>query len=73
MAKLLPRPSRATVVRCPSCGHLTDEHTNTAARGCDALYGGCACRWTPNDIAYGHGKLSWEDGYRHAMEAVTRR
>jgi hypothetical protein len=61
MTDLLPRPSGATTVRCPNCGHGADLHAapgikpGLADGGCTSdwpLVQGCSCEWTPNDIAW---------------------
>jgi hypothetical protein len=71
---LLPRPQGTTPVRCPSCGHDVNLHDLvTQDYCCRALFGregaGCACIWTPNDIAWSllHGELS------HGTVASTER
>lgn len=75
---LLPRPQGTTPVRCPSCGHEIAEHQtpsvgSLAPPGCSKQLWEpirrCACRWTPNDIAWSllHGELS------HGTVASTER
>jgi hypothetical protein len=54
-----PRPSGASLIICPSCGHGIDDHlspvrpwsTHVCAAGHPSAEL-CACRWTPNDIAW---------------------
>jgi hypothetical protein len=49
---VIPRPAAFTVpeVTCPSCGHGINMHTVANNGGCIQI--DCACRWTPNDIAF---------------------
>jgi len=53
-AELLPPPTGTTPVRCPSCGHELSWHDGIL--GCRRPMGpmdeGCACTWTPNDVAW---------------------